>query len=161
MASRIQRVLVVVLLVLAAPVTVAATKPEALELEPLVVREPERRDIKVDKIDNENVEIGAFAGIMDVEDFGTDTLYGVRAAYHVTEDFFVEAVYGQTELGETSFERLSGGAQILADDERDFKYYNLSLGWNVFPGEAFVGRSLAFKGGLYLIGGRGQLRVWR
>jgi outer membrane beta-barrel protein len=156
MASRIQHFLVVVLLALAAPVTFAATDPEELELEPLVVREPERREIQVDKIDNENFEVGAFAGVMDVEDFGTDTLYGVRAAYHVTEDFFVEAVYGETELGETSFERLSGSAQILADDERDFKYYNVSLGWNVFPGEAFVGRSLAFKGGLYLIGGAGS-----
>lgn len=160
MASRIQRVSVVVLLGLAAsltaPVTLAATKPEALELEPLVVREPERREIQVDKIDNENFEIGAFAGVMDVEDFGSDTVYGARAAYHVTEDFFVEAVYGQTELGETSFERLSGGAQILADDERDFKFYNVSLGWNVFPGEAFLGRRVAFKGGLYLIGGAGS-----
>jgi outer membrane beta-barrel protein len=93
---------------------------------------------------------------MSVEDFGTNTLYGLRAAYHVTEDLFVEAVYGETELGETSFERLSGNVQILEDDDRDMSYYNLSVGFNVFPGEVFIGRGLAFKGGLYLIGGAGS-----
>lgn len=74
----------------------------------------------------------------------------------MTEDFFVEGSYGQTTLGQTSFERLSGGAQILTDEERDLTYYNVSLGWNIFPGEAFVGRGFAFKGGLYLIGGVGS-----
>ena len=135
---------------------VYAADAEDLELEPLVVREPERRAVKVDKIDRENWEIGAFGGIMSVQDFGSDTLYGIRAAYHVTEDFFVEGVYGKTTLGQTSFERLSGGAQLLTDDEREFRYYNVSVGYNIFPGEAFVTSSFAFKGGLYLIGGVGS-----
>jgi outer membrane beta-barrel protein len=155
MESRIQHFLIGALL-LTPGLGVAATDPGDLDLEPLVVREPERREIKVDKIDSENIEIGGFAGIMNVEDFGTDTLYGLRVAYHVTEDLFVEAVYGETELGETSFERLSGNIQILPDGDRDMSYYNLSVGFNVFPGEAFVGRGLAFKGGLYVIGGAGS-----
>ena len=155
MESRIQHFLVAGLL-LTPGLVVAATDPGQLDLEPLVVREPERREIKVEKIDSENFEVGGFAGVMSVEDFGTNTLYGLRAAYHVTEDLFVEAVYGETELGETSFERLSGNVQILDDDDRDMSYYNLSVGFNVFPGEVFIGRGLAFKGGLYLIGGAGS-----
>ena len=155
MESRIQHFLVAGLL-LTPGLAVAATDPGQLDLEPLVVREPERREIKVEKIDSENFEVGGFAGVMSVEDFGTNTLYGLRAAYHVTEDLFVEAVYGETELGETSFERLSGNVQILDDDDRDMSYYNLSVGFNVFPGEVFIGRGLAFKGGLYLIGGAGS-----
>jgi outer membrane beta-barrel protein len=155
MESRIQHFLVAGLL-LTPGLAVAATDPGQLDLEPLVVREPERREIRVEKIDSENFEVGGFAGVMSVEDFGTNTLYGLRAAYHVTEDLFVEAVYGETELGETSFERLSGNVQILEDDDRDMSYYNLSVGFNVFPGEVFIGRGLAFKGGLYLIGGAGS-----
>jgi outer membrane beta-barrel protein len=155
MESRIQHFLVAGLL-LTPGLAVAATDPGQLDLEPLVVREPERREIKVEKIDSENFEVGGFAGVMSIEDFGTNTLYGLRAAYHVTEDLFVEAVYGETELGETSFERLSGNVQILEDDDRDMSYYNLSVGFNVFPGEVFIGRGLAFKGGLYLIGGAGS-----
>ena len=133
-----------------------AAQPEDLELEPLLVREPERRDVDIDALDSENFEIGVFGGVMNVEDFGSDSVIGVRAAYHVTEDFFVEGVYGKTTLGQTSFELLSGGAPLLADDERDMTYYNVSIGWNVFPGEAFVGGRWAFKGGLYVLAGAGS-----
>lgn len=143
-------------LILAPSLALAATDPEQLELEPLVVREPDRRQVDVDALDSENIEIGVFGGIMSIQDFGTDTVVGARLAYHITEDFFVEGTYGQTTLGQTSFERLSGGAQILTDDERDLTYYNVSLGWNIFPGEAFVGGRFAFKGGLYLVGGVGS-----
>ncbi len=135
---------------------VNAAEPEQLELEPLVVREPERREVDIDELDSEDFEIGAFGGIMNVEDFGSDTVTGVRFAYHVTEDFFVEGIYGQTTMGQTSFELLSGGAPLLTDDERDLTYYNVSLGWNVFPGEAFVGGRWAFKGSLYLVAGAGS-----
>lgn len=141
---------------LAATVPAWAAKPEELELEPLVVREPERRDVKVDAIDSENWEIGVYGGLMSVEDFGTNGVVGVRLAYHVTEDLFVEGVYGRTKLGETSFERLSGGARILTDDERRMTYYNVSVGYNLFPGESFLTRRLAFRGGLYLIAGAGS-----
>jgi outer membrane beta-barrel protein len=127
-----------------------------LELEPLVVREPERREVDVDELDDENFEVGGFGGVMQVEDFGSDVLYGVRAAYHVTEDLFVEATYGMTELGETSFERLSGGAQILSDDQREFTYYDVSAGYNILPGESFIGRRYAFRGGLYVVAGAGS-----
>ncbi|MEQ8483914.1 MAG: outer membrane beta-barrel domain-containing protein [Pseudomonadales bacterium] len=133
-----------------------AARPGDLELEPLVVREPERREVKVDDIDSENWEVGVVAGALSVEDFGTNSLYGLRLAYHITEDFFVEGTYGRSRLGQTSFERLSGGAQLLTDDQRDLTYYNVSVGWNLFPGESFLTRNWAFKGGLYLIAGAGS-----
>ena len=138
-----------------APTAFAATDPDELELEPLVVREPERRDVDVDALDSENFEIGVLGGVMSIEDFGTNELYGARIAYHVTEGLFVEGTYGKTELGETSFEKLSGGAQLLTDEERDLTYYNVSVGWNIFPGEAFVGK-WAFKHDFYLIAGVGS-----
>lgn len=155
MEGRIQRFLLM-LCVLAPADAVWAAQPEDLELEPLVVREPDRREVDVDAIDSEDWEIGVYGGVMNVEDFGTNGVAGVRLAYHVTESFFVEGVYGRTTLGETSFERLSGGAQILTDDEREMSYYNASVGWNLFPGESFLTRRLAFKGGLYLIAGAGS-----
>lgn len=159
MESRLQRIFLTLFTTLVLT-TVAppswAEQPEQLELEPLLVREPERRPVEVDALDSEDFEIGVFTGIMNVEDFGSDTVTGIRAAYHVSEDFFVEAAYGKTTLGETSFERLSGGLPLLTDDERDMTYYNVSVGWNLFPGESFVGGRWAFKGGLYLIAGAGS-----
>jgi outer membrane beta-barrel protein len=156
MDSRIQRIFIAVLATLMPATGAFAAQPKDLELEPLVVREPERREIKIDQLDSEDFEIGAYGGILNVQDFGSNPAYGVRAAYHVTEDFFLEGAYARSELGETSFERLSGNVELLTDDQRDFSYYSLSVGYNIFPGEAFVGKSWAFRGGLYLIAGAGS-----
>jgi len=120
--------------------------------------EVERREIKEPKIDTENFEIGAFVGIMSVEDFESNIVYGVRLAYHVTEGFFVEGTFGQTDAGLTSFERLSGGAPILSDSDRTFTFYNLNLGYNILPGEVFFGEGRAYNTNLYLIGGLGSTR---
>jgi len=137
------------------PVVTAAT-PDDLDLEPLVVREPERREVRVDRLDSENFELGAFAGMLNVEDFGTNFVYGVKATYHVSESLFVEANYARSRLGQTSFELLSGGAQLLTDAQRDLTYYNMSVGYALFPGESFVGSKWAFKSSLYFVVGAGS-----
>ena len=117
----------------------------------------ERREVKEPAIDREDFEIGAFAGIMSIEDFGSDVSYGVRLAYHITEGFFVEGTAGCTSrAGLTSFEILSGGARLISDSERDLIYYNLNLGYNILPGEVFLGEGRAYNTNLYLIAGLGS-----
>jgi outer membrane beta-barrel protein len=116
----------------------------------------DRRRVRVPKIDSENVELGAYFGAISIEDFGTNPLYGVRADYHVTEDFFFEANIGRSRAGKTSFETLNGSVQLLTGDERQFTYYNLSLGYNFLPGEVYLGRDLAMNSALYLIAGIGS-----
>jgi outer membrane beta-barrel protein len=118
----------------------------------------ERREVKEPAIDREDFEIGGFVGIMAIEDFGSNVSYGVRLAYHITEGFFVEATVGQSEGGLTSFEVLSGGASLLTDDERVLTYYNLNLGYNILPGEVFIGEGRAYNTTLYLIAGLGSTR---
>ena len=120
--------------------------------------EVERREIKEPAIDREDFEIGGYVGIMSVEDFGTDVVYGVRLAYHITAGFFVEGTVGQTEAGLTSFEELSGGARLITDSQRTFTYYNLNLGYNILPGEVFIGEGRAYNTNLYLIAGLGSTR---
>jgi len=136
-----------------------AAPPSTVE-EPGQVIEPEveRREIREADIDTENFEIGAFAGIMSIEDFESDIVYGIRLAYHVTDGFFIEGTVGQSEAGLTSFERLSGGAPILSDDDRTYTYYNLNLGYNILPGEVFFGENRAYNTNLYLIAGLGATR---
>ena len=116
----------------------------------------ERREIKEPAIDREDFEVGAFTGIMSIEDFGSDLVYGVRLAYHVTEGFFVEGSIGQSEAGLTSFESLSGGARLF--DDRTLTYYNLNLGYNILPGEVFIGEGRAYNTNFYLIAGLGSTR---
>lgn len=122
---------------------------------PVVEPEVERREIKAPEIDTEDFEIGGFAGVMSVEDFGVNPVIGVRFAYHITEGLFVEAAAGRTDTEETSFERLSA-IQLLEDGERELLYYNLSLGYNIFPGESFIGSRWAMNSQIYVIAGVGQ-----
>ncbi len=130
----------------------------AAETEQVIEPEIERRDIKDTGIDTEDFEFGLFGGVMSVEDFGSNPVYGLRFAYHITEDLFAEVSYGQTDTSETSFERLSGNIQLLPDDDRKLSYLNASAGFNILPGEGFVGSKWAFTSALYLIGGVGGTR---
>lgn len=131
-----------------------SSEPPGQVIDPQV----ERREVKEPAIDREDFEVGGFVGIMSIEDFGTNVVYGARLAYHLTEGFFVEGTAGTTEAGETSFEILSGGAQLLSDSERQLTYYNLNLGYNILPGEGFVGEGRAYNTNLYLIAGLGSTR---
>jgi outer membrane beta-barrel protein len=126
------------------------------EAPPRVV-EPEvaRREVKVPKIRSSNIELGAYYGEISIEDFGAHPVYGLTAAYHITEDFFFQAEYGHSKAGRTSFEVLAGNIQLLTESQRRFTYYNLSLGYNFLPGEAFLGRGVAMTSAFYLLGGIG------
>jgi len=121
------------------------------------VIEPEvaRRKIKVPRIHSSNVEMGLNYGVLSIEDFGTHPVYGITAAYHITEDFFFQAEVGRSHAGRTSFETLGGNIQLITESERRFTYYDLSLGYNFLPGEAFLGRGIAMTNAFYLIGGIG------
>jgi outer membrane beta-barrel protein len=126
------------------------------EAAPPRVVEPEvaRRQVNVPRIRSRNLELGLFYGVLSIEDFGTHPDYGITAAYHITEDFFFQADLGRSTAGQTSFETLSG-IQLLTEAERRFTYYDLSLGYNFLPGEAFIGRGLAMTSAFYLLGGIG------
>lgn len=124
--------------------------------EPVIKPDLERRTITEADIDSEDFEAGVFVGVMSIEDFGSDVVYGARLAYHITEDFFTEAAIGRTNADKTSFENLSGGADILSDSQRELTYYNISLGYNILPGETFIGKGHAYNSALYVIAGIGN-----
>lgn len=125
-----------------------------------VVIEPrvERRQVKVPKIKSNDFELGGYYGEISIEDFTSVPVSGLRADYHVSEDYFLEATAGKARGGKTSFETLGGNVQLLSDAERQFTYYNLSLGYNFLPGEVFLGRNLVLTSGLYLLGGVGSTK---
>lgn len=154
MENRIKHILLTVLPfagLLLVPTAASAQEDDR----PLI--EPDVRPQKVDEalIDTENFEIGAFAGIINIEDFESSFLWGGKLTYHLSETFFFEANVGFAEGGETSFERLAGDVQVLSDEDRDYRYYNINIGMNVLPGEAFLTENYAFNTNFYLIGGAG------
>jgi outer membrane beta-barrel protein len=126
----------------------ATTPPRVIE------PEVERRDVKVPRIKSQDIEVGAYIGTLNIEDFGAHRVYGVQAAYHVTEDFFLQVEAARSKAGLTSFETLSN-ISLLTNNERWFKYYDLSLGYNLLPGEVFLGRNHAMTSYFYILGGVG------
>jgi outer membrane beta-barrel protein len=137
-----------------APAVEAAT--ETPQERPIIDPQVDRREIRRTRIDTEDFELGAYVGILSIEDFESNVVYGARLAYHLTEDFFLEATAGQSRAGRTSYENLSGSAELLTDDERDYNYYALSMGWNALPGEIFVGENRAYNSAFYLVAGIGS-----
>jgi outer membrane beta-barrel protein len=127
-----------------------AQQPQVVE--PVV----KRRDVEPPGIDTENFEGGLFVGTVSIEDFGSSLLYGGRLAYHFSEDLFAEATIGTAKAGRTSYEDLSGSAELLTDSERQFTYYDLSLGWNALPGEVFFGGRHAMPSAVYFTLGAGS-----
>ena len=142
---------------MAAPLQAGAQEQPAAAAAPQVV-EPQvkRREVNPPALDTENFEAGVFAGTISIEDFGSSFVWGGRIAYHFTEDVFAEANLGTAKAGRTSYEDLSGSAQLLTNDERQFTYYDLSLGWNALPGEVFLGGRRAMPSAVYFTLGAGS-----
>jgi len=113
----------------------------------------ERRDLDVAAIDTEDFELTGFVGLMSVEDFESNVVYGARLAYHINTALFLEGAIGQTKVGD-SLAEISVGNEFFSD--RNLTYYDASLGWNILPGESFFGKKRAFNSSFYLIAGLGN-----
>ena len=138
------------------PTPVVAEEPQA---EPSIVEpQVERRVVKTPKIKARDFELGAYFGALSVEDFGTNPLYGVRAAYHVTEDVFLEGFAARSKAGLSSLEETFPEISVLSSTGRRFTYYDLDVGYNVLPGEIFLGRGHAFNSQLYVLVGMGDVK---
>lgn len=158
METRFQRIFLAVLLSAAGNVWAAQSESDA----PAVLSDKpydpqvERRALSTSDIDTEDFEIGVNYGVISIEDFGTSELTGLRFNYHVTEDYFLQLSAGKTTAGTTSYERLSGGAQLLTEDGRDYRYYGLNFGWNMMPGETFITDNWSFNSAFYVLLGAGN-----
>jgi outer membrane beta-barrel protein len=137
-------------------VTDEGGKPGAVQV---IAPEVKPREISEAKIDTELFEVGLFAGVLDIDNFGSAAVYGLNASFHATEDFFLQANYGRSKAGNTSFEDLSGdNVRLLTDSERDYTYYDFLFGYNIFPGEVFMTSRLTFNSAFYLVGGVGNTK---
>ena len=141
-----------------APLTSVLAQSDEDEQTNLIEPQIERTEFDESLIDSDDFEIAFYTGYLAIENFDTNIVAGVKLGYHVSEDFFVQASYGLSEVGETSFEILSGGAPLLSDEEREVEYYLVTLGFNLFPGEAFVTDSTTFNTVFYLAAGVGTTR---
>lgn len=118
----------------------------------------ERREVKVPHIDADDIEVGFYTGILSMENFSAQSVKGGRLAYHVTEDFFVEGAYARSTISDEFFRKRFFPVTGFDQQEEDLTYYNVSLGYNVLPGEIFLGRRWAMASAFYIIGGIGTIK---
>ena len=126
--------------------------------EQVIVPQVDRRELRLPRFPSKDFEIGLFAGTYASQNFGSSLVGGLRAGYHVTEDIFVEAVYAKTEVTDEMFRQILPGG-IFAQETQSLTYYNVSAGYNVLPGEVFIGRNIAKASALYIIGGIGTTKI--
>ena len=138
-----------------AAATGASAQAQKPATEQVVVPEVDRRDIRNPRYPSNDISVGAYLGTYATQNFGASFVYGVRLGYAITEDFFVEGAYAQTNVSDESFRQILPGG-IFVNTTEKLSYYNLSVGYNVLPGEVFLGRSRAMPSALYLIGGVGS-----
>ena len=122
--------------------------------EPVIVPEVDRRDVRLPKFPSNDIEIGLFGGSYTTDNFGTSGVGGARIDYHVTEDFFLEVSFGVSRVSDKAFRQVLPGG-IFATGVDTLRYRELSLGWNVFPGEIFLGGRHAKASAIYVIAGLG------
>ena len=122
--------------------------------DPVIEPDLERRAPVRPDIDTEDWDVGAYAGALAIEDFGTEFLYGGRLAYHVSEDFFLEGHYARADVDDDNFRRL--GAPLFESSEEELTTWGLSVGYQMLPGEVFMGSRWARTSATYLQFGAGN-----
>lgn len=140
--------------VLAAPVFAQTQAPAN---EQVVDPKVDRRDVRVPKFPSKDFEIGAFVGTYSTQNFGSNAVAGLKAGYHITEDIFVEAAFGSTKVSDETFRQILPGGVFVNETEK-LSYYNLSAGYNILPGEVFIGRNIAKASQFYVIAGVGSTK---
>jgi len=121
----------------------------------VIVPQVERREVPLPRIPSKDVEIGLLAGVYGTQNFGSSAVGGLRLGYHITEDIFVEGTYAQTTVSDEAFRQILPGG-VFPNETETLKYYNVSVGYNILPGEVFWGRNNARASAFYLIGGVGS-----
>lgn len=138
----------------AGPATQAAPQPNAQQV---VVPEVERREVKLPKFPSRDFAIGVYGGLYGTQSFGTSGVGGLRLGYHITEDWFVDATVGTTTVTDETFRDILPGG-LFTDDKEKLRYYTFSAGYNILPGEIFLGSKRAKASAVYLLAGVGRTR---
>jgi len=122
---------------------------------PVIQPEIVRMEFDEAKINPDNFEVIASFGLISIEDFGSSSIIGAKFAYRVSENFFTDVEFGISSAGKSTVESFLD-IEILTPDERDYSYYLINIGYDIFPGESFVTNNTTFNTSLYVIAGAGN-----
>lgn len=132
---------------------------ENVEIEAIKIIEPakQQRDIHDAGIDTESFEVGIFTGFIAVEDFNSNSVSGLSAAYHFKDRMMLLVQYGSSKIDQASFE-INTNSNFLSNADRKFRYFDFLFAYNLFPGKSFFGTDANFDSGIYLFAGAGNTK---
>jgi len=122
---------------------------------PVIQPEIERMEFDEAKINPDNFEIIASFGLINIENFNSTSIIAAKFAYRVSENFFTELEFGSATAGKSIVETFLDTDQ-LTPDERDYQYYLINVGYDIFPGESFITNNTTFNTALYALAGAGN-----
>ena len=152
--NKIHKLALLAVAALTAPAWSQEAKPAT---EQVIVPQVERREVKPPQYPSRDFSVGLFAGSYATENFGAAAVGGLRLSYHITEDIFVDAALGQSKVSDENYRQILPGG-IFANGSEKLSYYSVSAGYNVLPGEVFIGRGNALATQGYLLAGIGSTR---
>ncbi len=147
-----RRLLLVLLLLLGAGARAEPLAP------PVLVYEPElpRRPVQLPRLDDQHLAVGAYLGMMSVEDFGSSALRGVSLSLHPRPAWFLEMSLGKAVVRDEDFRRL--GLAIFPRGTVPLESRALLLGYQLLPGEVHLGRRRSALAAAFVLFGAGSLR---
>ncbi|WP_428310447.1 outer membrane beta-barrel domain-containing protein [Hydrocarboniphaga sp.] len=114
-----------------------------------------RPEVQVKRIKAQDYELGGYAQGIVLDRNHTVGLYGVRAAYHKTDKFFVEGnVAFSSKIG---FEDVRQAIGASEDPGLDYSTYEFSVGYDLVPGDLYITQSYTLPFSFYAIGGLGYV----
>lgn len=134
-----------------------APPPGPKASEQVIDPQVDRREVRVPHIPSRDFEAGLYTGTYDTQNFGASLVVGLRLGYHITEDIFVEGDYGVTRVSDTDFRNILPGG-IFPTPHQNLRYFDLLAGYNVLPGEIFLGRTHAKVTAVYVVAGVGSTK---
>jgi outer membrane beta-barrel protein len=123
--------------------------------EQVIQPQVERRDVPLPRFPSKDIEFSLFAGTYATENFGASAVGGLRAGYHISEDVFMQFTLAQTRVSDENFRQILPGG-LFTDPKEKLSYYSFSAGYNVLPGEVFIGSQHAKATAIYLAAGVGS-----
>lgn len=101
-------------------------------------------------LDTEHFEVGVYTGLLSVQDFNSNPVYGLSLRYYFNEKVFIE---GSTGTSETKQNNIEANEARTFNPDRDFTYTSIGAGYRVLKGRAFWGKKRKYNTGLFVQAG--------
>ena len=118
------------------------------------IAQSDQREVNASDLNTEYFDVGLVAGIVNLQDFPSEVVYGLSATFRSSEDFFLQFNYAQANVSLSSYEKNQG--RLFSGDDRIYQHYDFLVGYNIFQGEFFTSGTNANLSALYAVAGIGD-----